>query len=132
MGGRGGASGMTTIRNAKYYGDKYESLTKKATDYYNSVAKDALMPGSDKYNTYTDKQRQRIRTKWQNMGQQAMDAKRKYNDLQIQEARESNRGGNKTFVNGYGEATRREITTLSYERAQRRMKKDMDSRFKGR
>lgn len=39
---------------------------------------------------------------------------------------------NKTFVNSYGEATKREITSASYRRAQRRLDKIIDSRFKGR
>ena len=38
----------------------------------------------------------------------------------------------KTFVNSYGEATKREITSASYRRAQRRLDKIIDSRFKGR
>lgn len=38
----------------------------------------------------------------------------------------------KTFVNSFGEATKREITSASYERAQRRLDKQIWSRFKGR
>ena len=38
----------------------------------------------------------------------------------------------KKFVNGYGEATKREITSLSYKRWQRRLDKEIDSHFKGR
>ena len=38
----------------------------------------------------------------------------------------------KTFVNSYGEATKREITSASYRRAQRRLDKIIDSKFKGR
>ena len=38
----------------------------------------------------------------------------------------------KTFVNGFGEATRREITTGTYKREQKRLQKEMDWRFEKR
>lgn len=38
-------------------------------------------------------------------------------------------GSERTFVNSYGEATRRYITTDSYERAQRRMERETRSRM---
>lgn len=38
----------------------------------------------------------------------------------------------KTFVNGFGEATRREITTETYKRAQKRLQKEIDRRFEKR
>lgn len=38
----------------------------------------------------------------------------------------------KTFVNAFGEATTREITSASYKRAQARLNKEIDSRMKGR
>lgn len=38
----------------------------------------------------------------------------------------------KTFVNGFGEATRREITSQSYKRAQNRLQKEIDRRFEKR
>ena len=38
----------------------------------------------------------------------------------------------KTCVNSFGEATKREITSASYERAQRRLDRQIWSRFKGR
>lgn len=38
----------------------------------------------------------------------------------------------RTFVNNFGEATKREITSASYERAQKRLDKQIWGRFKGR
>ena len=38
-------------------------------------------------------------------------------------------GSERTFVNSYGEATRRYVTTDSYERAQRRMERETRSRM---
>lgn len=38
----------------------------------------------------------------------------------------------KTFVNGFGEATRREITSSTYKRAQKRLQKEIDRRFEKR
>ena len=38
----------------------------------------------------------------------------------------------KTFVNGFGEATRREITSSTYERAQKRLQKEIEKRFEKR
>ncbi len=37
----------------------------------------------------------------------------------------------KTFVNGYGEATHREITSSTYERAQKRLVKSVDGWLSG-
>jgi hypothetical protein len=37
----------------------------------------------------------------------------------------------KTFVNGYGEATDREITSTTYERAQKRLTKSVEGWFMG-
>lgn len=38
----------------------------------------------------------------------------------------------KTFVNGFGEATRREITSSTYKRAQKRLQKEIEKRFEKR
>lgn len=63
------------------------------------------------------------------------DLKRKNSELSIQRGKiraKAEPKQKKTFVNGYGEATKREITSSSYQRAQRRLNKEIDSRFKGR
>lgn len=40
-------------------------------------------------------------------------------------------GGPRTFVNSYGEATTREITSASYKRSQRRLDDEIDRRMRG-
>lgn len=61
-------------------------------------------------------------------------AQREYQRLQAERGRvleemvkknPVNRSAGKTFVNSFGEATTREITSLAYKRAQRRMKRDV-------
>lgn len=63
------------------------------------------------------------------------DLKRENSELSIQRGKIRSKAEpkqKKTFVNSYGEATKREITSSSYQRAQRRLNKEIDSRFKGR
>ena len=49
-------------------------------------------------------------------------------ELQILESKDikkENKDICKTFINGYGEATKREITTSSYQKNQKRLTKDI-------
>ena len=42
---------------------------------------------------------------------------------------QQNQSSSRVFVNSYGEATRRNITSSSYENAQRRLQREMNRRF---
>lgn len=64
--------------------------------------------------------------------------KRQYDDLRSKinakkdeeaKKRPETKHEHRTFVNGYGEATQRHITSSTYERAQRRLNRDIDRRF---
>lgn len=85
--------------------DKREGALNKARRDYNAA--------SDRYNSLRDK----------------------LGILESERAKRQNTSATKTpkkFVNSYGEATRRNITSSSYESAQRSLQKQIDSRFKGR
>lgn len=51
--------------------------------------------------------------------------------INAEQARRSSRQSSRTFVNSYGEATSRYITSSSYDRAQRSTRRDVE-RFIGR
>ena len=53
-------------------------------------------------------------------------------DEQIRRRRASQPATQRTFVNSYGEATRRNITSQSYESAQRRLNQRVESWMRGR
>lgn len=53
-------------------------------------------------------------------------------DEQIRRRRASQPATQRTFVNSYGEATRRNITSQSYESAQRRLSQRIESWMRGR
>lgn len=53
-------------------------------------------------------------------------------ELELAEIKNTNKPiEHKTFVNGFGEATRREITTLTYRRQQKRLDKEILSFISG-
>lgn len=116
-GGKGASAGTASLDALKKKADRLDS---KAREYYQKIARDALTPSSDKYDSYTNAERNEIRKTWQRYGDDAREAERKYLEKREQGEKEQRK---KTFVNSYGEATRREITTETYKRAEKRRRK---------
>lgn len=132
FGGRGGSSGLASekggSRGTGRGGNsldalkrKADSLSAKTKKYYANVAKDALDASGSKYDSYTDAERTKIRKTWQKYGEDARNAENKYYE-ELNKANQK-KASKKTFVNGYGEATRREITTQTYKRGQKNIEK---------
>ena len=125
MGGRGSSSSLGGSRNVTSE-ERVKVLEKKIDDIKEKLATIVSENGSamglpDKY---YDLQKQRDsleRERSKELGKITQNRKPTY------ETKEHH-----TFVNGWGEATTREITSLSYKRAQARLDKIIESRFKNR
>ena len=70
-------------------------------------------------------------SKYYELKRQHNDLRSKINAKKDEEAkkRPKSKPEHRTFINGYGEATRRDITSATYERAQRRLNREIDRRF---
>nr|DAD75951.1 MAG TPA: hypothetical protein [Siphoviridae sp. ctX926] len=122
MGGRGSSSRMgagKTGRSAASLDKKIENINTQLEKIVRSNGSAMNLP-----DRYYSLQRKR----------QGLEAQRR----KLLDAKLKNRKSTDTsttrrkFVNGYGEATTREITSASYKRSQRRLDKEIDNRFKGR
>lgn len=80
---------------------------------------------------YTGKDKQAKSAKYYKYKNEFNEVRRERNDLQNkiskakQEARENEAKAKKKFVNSFGEATKRNITNATYEKAQKKLAKDI-------
>lgn len=80
---------------------------------------------------YTGKDKQAKSAKYYKYKNEFNEVRRERNDLQNKisqtrrEARENEAKAKKKFVNSFGEATKRNITNATYEKAQRKLVKDI-------
>lgn len=133
MGGRGSSSGLGSAhgagqprQTAKVADAK--TMMDNAAEKMREYAKYA-MPGKD-YDTGKSEQYYRYKNEFNTARGQynkQMDAEAE----KVREARLKEPKEHKVFVNGYGEATTRYITSQSYERAQKRLDKEIQNRMKG-
>lgn len=122
MGGRGGNS-SEVVKNisVESLDSRIEKLQKQSMKVLNS-REHSYDPTPQKYYDLT---------------KQVRELQKKRSELLEKErqerlaARKEEPSHNK-FVNSYGEATHREITSSSYRRAQRRLDREIDRRFKNR
>lgn len=103
---------------AKSLKTKYEETTKKLQEYA-------------KYAVPSDKENKENRQKYYEYKKQFSKERQEYNDKLNQILEERNKTNNNLQkelqkVNGYGEATNRNITSTTYERAIRRTQKDVE------
>lgn len=108
MGGRGGFSGVNRNNTISTLQSKMETLARYA------------LPG----NNYDEKKaRQYYKVK-----NQFNRAREKYNrELDKKTVKSTSQQGSKTFVNSFGEATKRNITSQTYERQQKSLEKEISS-----
>lgn len=123
MGGRGGNSGLSREQ-------QLSTKIKKISDKIKKLQDESMQVLNSRENSW-DPYPQR----YHELSREVRSLMNKRSDLQYK--REEERRKNepvtpRTFVNSFGEATKREITSASYERAQRRLDKQIWSRFKGR
>lgn len=126
FGGRGGTSRISNVKSGGSPADlqsKIDDVSRKMEEYANYNAE---RNESDR----TEKQ-----TKYYAYKKQYNDLKEKQNEAYDKEAatRRTEQAKNATphkFVNGYGEATKRDITSLTYKRAQARLRKEVEKWLK--
>ncbi len=71
------------------------------------------------------------RDKWQKLQYERGELVSEKSRRSVIEARKNPPKRTKTFVNGFGEATSRYVTSAAYERAMKRNEKEIQSRMKG-
>ena len=132
MGGRGasiGASGGARSLNKAL--DTAEARVKSLQSKESKLG--SKMAEHAKYATpgYTGKDKQAKSAKYYKYQREFNAVRRERNDLQNKisqtkrEARENEAKAKKKFVNSFGEATKRNITNATYEKAQRNLAKDV-------
>lgn len=122
MGGRGGSSGFGKTGNLSKLEARRTQLESKKKHLGNKLEKIySAEKNSDAYYK-TLKARQDVTSKISALNDKITKIKSK----------SPAQAPKKTFVNSFGEATKREITSSSYKRAQARLNREIDNRFKGR
>lgn len=112
MGGRGASSG-TSINSLKNREDK---IRKQMTKLYNE---------NSGFMRNDVKGVQEAHDKWYKLKREADNLRNKRNKIEEKNKRKHTDNQNKTFVNSYGEATTREITSAAYKRHQGRLQKQI-------
>jgi chaperonin cofactor prefoldin len=132
MGGRGASSGTgggtRSLNKAIDTAEaRVKSLQSKETKLGSKMAEYAEYASP----SYTGKDKQAKSAKYYKYQREFNAVRRERNDLQNKisktkrEARENEAKAKKKFVNSFGEATKRNITTANYENAQRKLAKDI-------
>lgn len=112
FGGRGASA-----KTVSYYTNKAKQYMSKSKSYEQQARQMYKKYGSD----MTNEQRR----EWQSLGAKSRDFEQKSYDMQSKAEALKNEKKKKTFVNSFGEATRRTITTQSYERQRKRRTKSV-------
>ena len=120
MGGRGGSSKLNVSGNVT------ESTLSELKNKMAVLARYTL-PGLN-YDAKKAKQYYKVQ-------RQFNDARNKYNEqldkkVRMERSKSEQSGTKSTFVNSFGEATQREITSLAYKRQQRRLGKEILNRLR--
>lgn len=119
MGGRGASS--SSVGNIKTLQAQYDKLRERNIKLYNETAGFAITGDMERL-----KKRNKAYKEW-------LDNRNKLGKLKQQidgerakmVSEQEKKDNNKTFVNSYGEATRREITSSTYRRQQKRLEKSV-------
>lgn len=112
MGGRGASSG-NTINGLK---NREDTIRKQMTKLYNE---------NSGFMRDDIKSVQQARDKWYSLKREADSLRDKRNKLEEKNKSQQTTSQRKTFVNSYGEATNREITSATYKRQQTRLQKQI-------
>jgi len=117
MGGRGASSGNIATLNNRL--SKINNEVKETEKRIQELSKYA-MPGNP---AMFDSNKQ---SQYYNERNKLTDLRKKQEELRnnvVKQSRKNNKKKTKTFVNSYGEATNREITSTTYKRAMARQEK---------
>ena len=123
MGGRGGASDMSSKKGSDSIEQKIENLNAKIK----SLQDESIRVLNNREHSY-DPTPQR----YYDIAKEVRGLMSERSELMNKKAEVSRKNQPKTprkFVNSYGEATTREITSATYKRAQRRLERDIERRM---
>lgn len=121
MGGRGASASVGSIKTLQA---QYDKLRERNIKLYNETAGFAITGDMERL-----KKRNKAYKEWLDNRNKLGKLKQQIDGERARKERYQKQDNSKTFVNSYGEATKREITSSTYERAQRRTQRNINAWF---
>ena len=117
MGGRGASASVGSIKTLQA---QYDKLKERNIKLYNETAGFAITGDMERL-----KKRNKAYKEWLDNRNKLGKLKQQIDGKRVREERYQKQDNSKTFVNSYGEATKREITSSTYRRQQKRLEKSV-------
>ena len=118
MGGRGASS--SSVGNIKTLQAQYDKIRERNIKLYNETAGFAITGDMERL-----KKRNKAYKEWLDNRNKLGKLKQQIDGERARKERYQKQDNSKTFVNSYGEATKREITSSTYRRQQKRLEKSV-------
>ena len=118
MGGRGASS--SSVGSIKTLQAQYDKLRERNIKLYNETAGFAITGDMERL-----KKRNKAYKEWLDNRNKLGKLKQQIDGERAKKERYQKQDNSKTFVNSYGEATKREITSSTYRRQQKRLEKSV-------
>ena len=118
MGGRGASS--SSVGSIKTLQVQYDKLRERNIKLYNETAGFAITGDMERL-----KKRNKAYKEWLDNRNKLGKLKQQIDGERAKKERYQKQDNSKTFVNSYGEATKREITSSTYRRQQKRLEKSV-------
>lgn len=129
FGGRGASSSIAKQKPKSQLVNEYNKLRRENTSLYNEYNGFALTTSDKKEIAKIESAKKKWNRNRQQMSKLSDEINKRDNESFQKTIREHRKSGEKinldTFVNSYGEATKREITTSTYKRQQSRVQKQI-------
>lgn len=129
FGGRGASSSIAKQKSKSQLVNEYNKLRRENTSLYNEYNGFALTTSDKKEIAKIESAKKKWNRNRQQMSKLSDEINKRDNESFQKTIREHRKSGEKinldTFVNSYGEATKREITTSTYKRQQSRVQKQI-------
>ena len=117
MGGRGASASVGSIKTLQA---QYDKLRERNIKLYNETAGFAITGDMERL-----KKRNKEYKEWLDNRNKLGKLKQQIDGERAKKERYQKQDNSKTFVNSYGEATKREITSSTYRRQQKRLEKSV-------
>lgn len=117
MGGRGASASVGSIKTLQA---QYDKLRERNIKLYNETAGFAITGDMERL-----KKRNKAYKEWLDNRNKLGKLKQQIDGERARKERYQKQDNSKTFVNSYGEATKREITSSTYRRQQKRLEKSV-------
>ena len=129
FGGRGASSSIAKQKPKSQLVNEYNKLRRENTSLYNEYNGFALTTSDRKEISKIESAKKKWNRNRQQMSKLSDEINKRDNESFQKSIREHRKSGEKinldTFVNSYGEATKREITNSTYKRQQSRVQKQI-------